>query len=187
MKKYPNKITKFSRIPNYSNSLIWGFTIDKIYLGYEDAETMALIYYRGILWENVKKISKPVLETYSITYDGEKKIFPTATYLNLEQFDVSGSLEAVNAGTYNISVTPKKGYCWADGTYDSIMSYWVINKLKFDKPTVSGSHTFIEGTTRSASIAGFNSTYMNKTGPESSSSTYGTSIFSKSHKKVDSS
>lgn len=80
----------------------------------------------------------------------------------------SGTETATNAGNYTLtfSILDTTNYQWSDGTVSAKNVTWSISKLQVTKPTISGSFVY-DGSAKSATISGFNSTYMSKTGPES--------------------
>lgn len=43
--------------------------------------------------------------------------------------DLGGTLSATNAGTYEGTATPSKGYCWSDNTNSSKSYSWTISKI----------------------------------------------------------
>lgn len=61
----------------------------------------------------------------SIPYDGEEHTI-------LEEnaaYTVSGDVKASARGTYTATVTLNDGYCWADGSKDTVTINWIIEKI----------------------------------------------------------
>lgn len=85
---------------------------------------------------NVTKVTEPTqVSGSSYTYDGTTKSMPSA-YSNSSYWTVSGTTTATNAGTYKVTLTPKDGYGWSDGSTSAITRTWTIAKQSIS-PTLS--------------------------------------------------
>lgn len=62
-----------------------------------------------------------------LTYNGNSQ---SPTFLNYDTtaLVMSGTVSAVDAGTYTATFTPLEGYCWEDGSTSSVSVSWVIGK-----------------------------------------------------------
>ena len=69
------------------------------------------------------KIAKPVAVT-SFTYDGSEKTALTSG----EGYELSGTTQAVDVGSYTVTATLKSGYAWSDDTTEAITFNWSIAK-----------------------------------------------------------
>ncbi|MBR2921205.1 MAG: tyrosine-protein phosphatase [Kiritimatiellae bacterium] len=72
----------------------------------------------------LEKIEKPEYATTSFTYDGAEKV----VVVEGENYTVTGTAKATDAGSYTAVVTPNEGYAWADETTDAITISWSIAK-----------------------------------------------------------
>ena len=72
----------------------------------------------------LEKIEKPEYATTSFTYDGAEKV----VVVEGENYTVTGTAKATNAGSYAAVVTPNEGFAWADETTDAITINWSIAK-----------------------------------------------------------
>ena len=68
-------------------------------------------------------IDVPAAET-GFVYDGESHQGVKAG----EHYTLGGTYTAVNAGTYEATVTPKSGYCWEDGSVVAKTIEWIITR-----------------------------------------------------------
>ncbi|MGN1342672.1 MAG: beta strand repeat-containing protein [Bacilli bacterium] len=58
--------------------------------------------------------------------------------------DLGGTLSATDAGTYNGTATPSKGYCWSDNTNSSKSYSWTISKIA-DPITITSTTAAYDG------------------------------------------
>ena len=72
----------------------------------------------------LEKIEKPEYATTSFTYDGDEKVVVAEG----ENYTITGTAKATNAGSYTATITPNEGYAWADETTDAITINWSIAK-----------------------------------------------------------
>ena len=72
----------------------------------------------------LEKIEKPESATTLFTYDGSEKV----VVVEGENYTVTGTAKATDAGSYTAVVTPNEGYAWADETTDAITINWTIAK-----------------------------------------------------------
>lgn len=83
-------------------------------------------------WANFKTYNVTVTNPYTViptptaeaglAYDGESHQGVKAG----EHYTLGGTYTAVNAGTYEATVTPKSGYCWEDGSVVAKAIKWTI-------------------------------------------------------------
>ena len=80
----------------------------------------------------------------SPTYTGSAQT-PTWTGYDSAKLTISGDTTGTNAGTYNVTFTPKSNYQWADGTTTAKPATWTIAKaagsLTLDKSTMALNNT----------------------------------------------
>ncbi len=72
-----------------------------------------------------KKIDVPTAAT-GLVYNGNLQVVVAES----ADYTLSGDLSATEAGSYKTTVTPKRGYTWADGTSDVKVVEWSIAKAK---------------------------------------------------------
>lgn len=97
----------------------------------DDPETegrclMTNIAVKAALEGLVRKAVVPTVNG-TLIYNGQRQ---TPDWLNLDEsvVTVSGTTNAVNAGTYTTTFTPKEPYLWHDGTNGPVSVDWVIEK-----------------------------------------------------------
>lgn len=81
------------------------------------------------------------IQNGTLTYTGQEQ---TALFNNFDstQLEILDNT-AINAGTYTATFTPKEGYCWPDGSFESKSVEWIIDNAKItEKPTQNGSITY---------------------------------------------
>ena len=61
------------------------------------------------------------------TYNGTT-IRPSWNNYNSDELLMGGQTEAINAGTYTVTFSPRNGYCWEDGTVETKLVSWTIDK-----------------------------------------------------------
>jgi hypothetical protein len=98
-----------------------------------------------------KKLTKPYFfghnpEYYIFDYDGTElhPFFSSAGSFDSTTMTKSGTERAVNAGTYEITISLKDPvkYQWADGTTDDVVLEWQINKRNIPKTSISGTGNY---------------------------------------------
>ena len=97
----------------------------------------------------------------TLTYNGTNQ---TATFQNYDsnKLTLSGTTNATNAGTYNVTFKPKDLYVWgSDNTQDAKNVQWKIEPLKLPKPTASTTQFDYTGSTINLNVNNYNSTYIN--------------------------
>ncbi len=84
--------------------------------------------YRG----KIEKIPLPA-QTDTLTYNGQAQ---SPAWLNYDsnKMTMSGVASSTNAGTFTATFTPKRGYCWEDGSRKVRNVTWSIGKAT---PTLS--------------------------------------------------
>lgn len=125
-----------------------------------------------LTWSIAKRVlSVPTLTNTSYTWAVSRTFAPTVNGFNSTYETQSGTASSTNAGSYSVSWALRypASTQWADGTTGTKSASWSVAKLKLTKPSLSGttSFAFIEGTTRSVSVANYNSTYETQSGTTS--------------------
>ena len=115
-------------------------------------------------------IAIPSLSGTSKTFNAATQA-PTISGYNATYMTQSGTASASAAGSYAITWTLKStvNTQWTDGTTAAKSANWSIAKRSLTIPSLSGttSFAFIEGTTRSVTVSGYDSTYMTQSGSTS--------------------
>ena len=114
---------------------------------------------RNVAWTiNRATINNIPSASGSLTYTGTSQS-PTWNYYNSSMLTIGGTTNAINAGTYTATFTPKSNYQWSGGSTSAKSVSWIINKangtLTLSKTNVSFS-TLNETATSTAS--GYNGT-----------------------------
>lgn len=125
-----------------------------------------------LTWSIAKRVlSVPTLTNTSYTWAVSRTFAPTVNGFNSTYETQSGTASSTNSGSFSVSWALRypASTQWADGTTGTKSASWSVAKLKLTKPSLSGttSFAFIEGTTRSVSVANFNSTYETQSGTTS--------------------
>ena len=69
-------------------------------------------------------VAKPTVDVTSFTYDGAEKV----VVVEGENYTVTGTAKATDAGSYTATITPNAGFGWADGTTGAVTVNWTIAK-----------------------------------------------------------
>lgn len=125
-----------------------------------------------LTWSIAKRVlSVPTLTNTSYTWAVSKTFAPTVNGFNSAYETQSGTASSTDAGSFSVSWALRypASTQWTDGTTGTKSASWSVAKLKLTKPSLSGttSFAFIEGTTRSVSVANYNSTYETQSGTTS--------------------
>ena len=67
------------------------------------------------------------VQSGSLTYNGNAQS-PSWSGYDSSKMTIGGTTSGTNAGTYTATFTPKDGYCWPDGTADTVSVAWKIGK-----------------------------------------------------------
>lgn len=122
-------------------------------------------------WSIVKGagLAKPTLNANSFEWTGGS-IAPTINGFNSSTMTKTGTESATDINSYSITVSlkDKTNTAWADGTTADVVLTWSITKRTLTKPTLATSSYDYNGSAKTVTINNFNSTYMNKSGTESS-------------------
>ncbi len=78
--------------------------------------------YRG----KIEKIPLPV-QAGTLTYNGKTQS-PAWSGYDAAKMTMGGVVSGINAGTFTATFTPKRGYCWQDGSRDAKNVTWRIGK-----------------------------------------------------------
>ena len=125
-------------------------------------------------WSIAKRsITIPALTNGSHTWAVNRTFAPTISGVNTTYVSQSGTTSSVNAGSWTITWTLRypNDTVWTDNTSANKTATWSVAKLTLAVPTISSarSFAFIEGTTRSITVSGFNGTYVTQSGTTSTS------------------
>lgn len=125
-------------------------------------------------WSITKRsITIPALTNGSHTWAVNRTFAPTISGVNTTYVSQSGTTSSVNAGSWTITWTLRfpNDTVWTDNTSGNKTATWSVAKLTLAVPTISSarSFAFIEGTTRSITVSGFNGTYETQSGTTSTS------------------
>lgn len=78
--------------------------------------------YRG----KIEKIPLPA-QRGTLTYNGKAQS-PVWNNYDAAKLTIGGTTSSVNAGTFTATFTPKRGYCWQDGSRNAKSVSWSIQK-----------------------------------------------------------
>ncbi len=67
------------------------------------------------------------VQSGALTYNGNAQSPSWSGYASTKM-TIGGTTSGTNAGTYTATFTPKDGYCWPDGTADTVSVTWKIGK-----------------------------------------------------------
>lgn len=95
------------------------------------------------------------VQSGSLTYNGNAQS-PSWSGYDSTKMTIGGTTSGTNAGTYTATFTPKDGYCWPDGTADTVSVTWKIGKaagslslspttLTIDASSTTGTITVTRG------------------------------------------
>lgn len=126
-----------------------------------------------LTWSIAKRsITIPTISNTTKTYNAGAQA-PTIANVDPDYVTQSGTTSATNAGNYTVTwaLVYPDSTTWSDGTNANKTGDWTIRKMSLTIPSITSakSFSFIEGTTRSVTIANFNSTYENQSGTTSTS------------------
>lgn len=126
-----------------------------------------------LTWSIAKRpITIPTISNTTKTYNAGAQA-PTIANVDPDYVTQSGTTSATNAGNYTVTwaLVYPDSTTWSDGTNANKTGSWTIGKMSLTIPSISSakSFSFIEGTTRSITVANFNSTYETQTGTTSTS------------------
>ncbi len=123
----------------------------------------------SLSWSIVpQSLTKPTINT-NPTYTGSA-VSPTLNNYSSSTMSQSGTTSSINVGTYTLTISLiNSNYQWSGGGTGNVSLSWSVLKLSLTIPTVSGSFTY-DGSTKNASVANMNSTYITQTGTASTAS-----------------
>ena len=126
-----------------------------------------------LTWSIAKRsVTIPTISNTTKTYNAGAQS-PTIANVTSGYVTQSGTTSATNAGNYTVTwaLVYPDSTVWTDGTNANKTGSWTIGKMSLTIPSISSakSFSFIEGTTRSVTVANFNSTYENQSGTTSTS------------------
>ena len=126
----------------------------------------------SLTWSIAKRsITIPSLTNTNYTWTVSSTFAPTVNNVNASYVNQSGTTSSTNAGSWTITWALKypNDTTWSDGTTANKTGSWSVAKRSMTIPSISSakSFSFIEGTTRSITVANFNSTYETQSGTTS--------------------
>lgn len=89
----------------------------------------------------------------------------TASFSNFDstQLEVLNNT-AINAGTHTAVFTPKEGFCWSDGNFESKSVEWIINNAKITEIPTQNGNIIYSGEEQNVSFNNFDSAKLNLSG-----------------------
>lgn len=94
----------------------------------------------------------------TLTYNGESQSVALNNY-DSGKMTLGGKLEAIDAGTYSATVTPKANYQWSDGSTTAKTVSWTIGRASLTIPSQSESLTY-NGSAQSVILSNYDSNKM---------------------------
>ena len=140
--------------------------------------------------EMTTKISAVPSQSGSLTYTGSAQS-PSWNNYDPNTLTIGGTQSATDAGTYQVTFTPKEGYKWEDGTTEAKTVNWTIGRANVATPAQSGSLTYtgaaqspqwanydsskvtLGGTTSGTNAGSYNATFTPKANYQFSDGTTG--------------
>lgn len=101
----------------------------------------------------------------SLTYNGSSQS-PSWSGYDSTKMTIGGTTSGTNAGSYTATFKPKDGYCWPDGTADTVSVIWKIGKATVSVPSQSGTLTY-NGSAQSPAWSEYDSTKLTLGGTKS--------------------
>lgn len=125
-------------------------------------------------WSVAKRsITVPSMSNTSHTWAVNTTFKPTISNVDSTYVTQSGTTSSTNVGSWTITwaLAYPSHTQWSTGGTANKTASWSVNKLTLAVPSISSakSFSFIEGTTRSVTVANFNSTYETQSGTTSTS------------------
>ena len=143
---------------NYTVTFALKSTTDYVW---EDNSTASISFSWTINKATIANVT--FSQSGTLTYTGSAQTV-TVKNFNASTMDTSSTTSATNAGTYIVKISPKANYTWSDSTTTAKSVSWTINKKSLTKPTASTLNFDYDGTEKSLTITGYDSTTMNQTG-----------------------
>ena len=108
--------------------------------------------------EITTKVSAVPSQSGTLTYNGAAQT-PKWNNYDPNALEIGGTQSATDAGTYQVTFTPKQGYKWEDGTTTAKTVNWSIGRANVATPAQSGSLTYT-GSTQSPTWSNYDSEKM---------------------------
>lgn len=108
--------------------------------------------------EMTTKISAVPSQGGVLTYNGQAQS-PSWNNYDPNALEIGGTQSATDAGTYQVTFTPKEGYKWEDDTTGAKTVNWTIGRANIATPSQSGSLTYT-GSAQSPTWANYDSGKM---------------------------
>ena len=120
-----------------------------------------------------RKVTIPTMTNTSYTWAVNSTYKPSISGVDTNYVAQSGTVSSANAGSWVVTWALKyaSDTTWSDGSTGNKSGSWTVNKRTLTIPSISGakSFAFIEGTSRSVSVVGFDGTYETQSGNTSAS------------------
>lgn len=108
--------------------------------------------------EMTTKISAVPSQSGALTYNGQAQS-PSWNNYDPNALTIGGTQSATDAGTYQVTFTPKEGYKWEDDTTEAKTVNWTIGRANIATPAQSGSLTYT-GSAQSPTWSNYDSEKM---------------------------
>lgn len=108
--------------------------------------------------EITTKVSAVPSQSGTLTYNGTAQT-PKWNNYDPNALEIGGTQSATDAGTYQVTFTPKQGYKWEDGTTTAKTVNWSIGRANVATPVQSGSLTYT-GSAQSPTWSNYDSEKM---------------------------
>lgn len=108
--------------------------------------------------EMTTKISAVPSQGGVLTYNGQAQS-PSWNNYDPNALEIGGTQSATDAGTYQVTFTPKEGYKWEDDTTGAKTVNWTIGRANIATPSQSGSLTYT-GSAQSPTWSNYDSEKM---------------------------
>jgi hypothetical protein len=124
----------------------------------------------SVIWgrSGGKKITKAIALLYpsysDVLVHTGSAIGPTWNNYDENKMDISGTITAIELGTYTTVFTPKEGYCWEDNTVTPYSVTWIICEGFCAVPTQKGTLYYAGGTTISLTWNNYDANKMSISG-----------------------
>lgn len=112
----------------------------------------------NVEWTINRKVVAVPSQSGTLIYNGKNQS-PTWKNYDSSKITIGGTTQALAAGTYTTTFTPKENYCWSNNNTATRSVKWVIYKEALTVPSQSGTLTYNE-TNQSPTWENYDSTKM---------------------------
>lgn len=120
---------------------------------------------------SVGSIAVPTISG-TLTYNGNEQM-PNIVGYDATLIDLGGTFKATGVGKYTLTVTPKEGCVWTDGTSDTKSLEWSIEKASLVKPSAPNTSWGYDGDPHIPDFVGYDPTLMTMGGTTVAQGTIG--------------